>query len=92
VDATGLPQTALAELKELLSGFPGEVDVVVELRTSVGCRRLRLGPEFRVARSAGLHAELDSLFGEALAAELRPPASAPEGPPHELAAEALGAA
>ena len=71
LDATALPATVLGELKELLAGFPGESDVVIELRTSVGHRRLRLGPEFRVTRGAGLHAELDALLGGALLAEAR---------------------
>src|SRR6185312_14094308 len=51
LDAAVLPATALGELKDLLTGFPGESDVVIELRTSTGPRRLRLGPGFRVARS-----------------------------------------
>ncbi len=59
----------LDELKDLLSGFPGESDVVIELSTTVGHRRLKLGPSFRVTHSAGLHAELDSLLGSALMPE-----------------------
>ena len=55
----------------MLAGFPGESDVVIELGTSVGQRRLKLGPSFRVARSAGLHAELDALLGAALLARRR---------------------
>jgi hypothetical protein len=35
----------------------------------VGHRRLKLGPSYRVSRSAGLHAELDALLGSALMAE-----------------------
>jgi DNA polymerase III subunit alpha len=62
LDATVLPASVLGELKEVLSGFPGEAEVVIELSTSIGERRLRLGPDFRVARSAGLHAELDALL------------------------------
>jgi DNA polymerase III subunit alpha len=69
LDATALPASALGELKDLLSGFPGESDVVIELSTTVGHRRLKLGPSFRVARSAGLHAELDALLGSALILE-----------------------
>jgi len=69
LDATALPASALGELKDLLSGFPGESDVVIELSTTVGHRRLKLGPSFRVARSAGLHAELDALLGSALIPE-----------------------
>jgi DNA polymerase-3 subunit alpha len=66
LDATVLPATVLGELKDVLAGFPGESDVVIELRTSVGHRRLRLGPDFRVQRSAALHAELDALLGHAI--------------------------
>jgi len=66
LDATALPATALGELKEVLAGFPGDSDVVIELSTTVGHRRLKLGPSFRVQRSAGLHAELDALLGAAL--------------------------
>ena len=36
LDATALRATALGELKELLVGFPGDSDVVIELNTSVG--------------------------------------------------------
>ena len=56
----------LGELKDVLAGFPGECEVVIELSTSVGDRRLRLGREFRVAHSAALHAELDDLLGHAI--------------------------
>jgi DNA polymerase III subunit alpha len=66
LDAASLPATVLGDLREVLAGFPGECDVVVELRTSVGHRRLKLGPEFRVARGAGLHAELAALLGPAI--------------------------
>jgi DNA polymerase-3 subunit alpha len=69
LDATALPASVLGELKELLSGFPGESDVVIELSTTIGARRLKLGPSFRVARSANLHAELDALLGCALIPE-----------------------
>jgi len=65
LDAARLPATALEELKDLLAGFPGESDVVIELQTSAGPRRLKLGPGFRVARSVSLHAELDALLGSA---------------------------
>jgi DNA polymerase-3 subunit alpha len=69
LDATALQMSVLGELKELLAGFPGESDVVIELSTTVGHRRLKLGPSYRVAHSAGLHAELDALLGSALVAE-----------------------
>ena len=72
VDARLLPATTLVELKDLLQGFPGESEVVIELSTSSGSRRLKLGPEFRVSLGAGLHAELDALLGGALLAEQGP--------------------
>ncbi len=75
LDATALPATALGELKELLAGFPGECDVVIELATTIGHRRLKLGPSFRVKRSAGLHAELDHLLGSALVEGASAPAA-----------------
>jgi DNA polymerase-3 subunit alpha len=66
LDATALAASVLSELKDVLSGFPGDSEVVIELSTSVGERRLKLGPEFRVAHGPGLHAELDALLGEAI--------------------------
>ena len=69
VDATALQVSILAELKDLLAGFPGDADVVIELSTSIGPRKLKLGPDFRVTRSASLHAELDALLGAALLAK-----------------------
>jgi DNA polymerase-3 subunit alpha len=72
LDAGVLPASALGDLKELLSGFPGEAEVVVELITSAGPRQLRLGSEFRVCQSAILHAELDALLGHAMPSVERP--------------------
>src|SRR5579859_701996 len=66
LNAAALPVTALSDLKDVLAGFPGDAEVVIELETAVGRRRLRLGPDFRVQRSAGLHAELEALLGEAI--------------------------
>jgi DNA polymerase-3 subunit alpha len=66
LDATALPASALGELKDVLAEFPGDADVVIELSTSGGHRCLKLGPSFRVTRTAGLHAQLDQLLGAAL--------------------------
>ena len=76
LDATALPATALGELKDVLAGFPGESDVVIELTTTAGRRRLKLGPSFRVTRTPDLHAELDHLLGSALIPEAAAPRSA----------------
>jgi DNA polymerase-3 subunit alpha len=64
-----LPASTLSDLKDVLAAFPGEAEVVIELASSVGPRRLKLGSEFRVARGAALHAELHTLLGEAMVAE-----------------------
>ena len=78
LDAGALPASVIGDLRDVLISFPGESDVVIELRTTGGPRCLRLGDEFRVERSASLHAELDALLGEAIiAAESPLPVGAP---------------
>ena len=72
LDAQALPAGVLGELKDVLVGFPGECDVVVELLMSAGNRRLRLGSDYKVDRCAGLHAELDALLGRAIIAPTAP--------------------
>jgi len=76
LDATALPGAVLGELKDLLGGFPGDCEVLIELETSAGHRCLRLGQEFRVSRTATLHAELEALLGAAMLREVAPPAAA----------------
>jgi DNA polymerase-3 subunit alpha len=57
------------ELKSLFQSFPGDCEVVLEMTTREGTRRLRFGREYCVAPSAALRAELDHLLGpRALAA------------------------
>ena len=68
LDATALAASVLSELKDVLAGFPGDRDVVIEFSTSVGNRRLRLGSDYRVDHCASLHAELDALLGHAILA------------------------
>ncbi len=65
LDATRLPASVISELKHLLESFPGEAEVVLEMRTAAGARLLRLGPGYRVHPSAGLRAQLAELFGPA---------------------------
>jgi DNA polymerase-3 subunit alpha len=86
LDARSLQPSALSELKELLAGFPGESEVVIELETSGGPRRLRLGSEFKVALGAPLVAELDALLGSAMLAT-----AAPNTAPDEVAAAVASA-
>ncbi|HVE69275.1 MAG TPA: DNA polymerase III subunit alpha, partial [Solirubrobacteraceae bacterium] len=65
VDATRVPASVLDDLKHLLERHPGDSEVILEMRTASGDRRLRFGEGFRVKVSAGLNAELDHLLGDA---------------------------
>jgi hypothetical protein len=56
----------IEDLKQLLASYPGESDVVLDMRTRSGPRRLKLGVGYRVAPNAALNAELDHLLGEAM--------------------------
>jgi DNA polymerase-3 subunit alpha len=67
VDAGRLPASVIGELKRIFEDFPGESEVVLEVHTRTGMRRLRFGSEFRVAgRNAALKAELDRVLGAAV--------------------------
>ncbi len=57
------------ELKSLFESFPGDCDVLLEMETREGTRRLRFGDDYCVTPSAALRAEIDQLLGpRALAA------------------------
>jgi len=67
VDAGRLPASVIDELKRIFEDFPGESEVVLEVHTRTGSRKLRFGDGFRVAgRNAALKAELDRVLGEAV--------------------------
>jgi hypothetical protein len=55
----------LEELKTILGHFPGESEVLLVMKTGQGMRELQFGREYRVRRSAGLDAEIDTLLGTA---------------------------
>jgi DNA polymerase III subunit alpha len=63
IDAAQFGVSLIDELKAILENFPGDSEVLLEMRTREGARELRFGSEYRVRRSAGLHAELDALLG-----------------------------
>jgi DNA polymerase III subunit alpha len=65
LDAGRLPATVIDELKGLFESFPGEAEVVLEMATAAGERRLKLGPSYRVAPTASLRAELELVLGPA---------------------------
>ena len=69
VDATLCDEMLIADLKALLEHFPGQAEVLLEMATKAGSRRLRFGSGYRVSMSGNLRAELDELLGpEALVA------------------------
>ncbi len=65
LDARTVPATVLDDLHHLVREFPGETPVVLELATSRGPRRLRLGSEYRVKAEPQFFAEVRALIGEA---------------------------
>jgi DNA polymerase-3 subunit alpha len=65
IDAGEFAATLIEELKSVFESFPGESEVLLEMRTREGTRRLRFGSDYRVAYSPALRAELDQLLGPA---------------------------
>ncbi|HEX6117165.1 MAG TPA: DNA polymerase III subunit alpha [Solirubrobacterales bacterium] len=66
---TDFEPSLIEELKSIFSTYPGECEVLLEMQTAAGARRLRFGREYRVRPSAALRAEVDSLLSaRALAA------------------------
>jgi hypothetical protein len=59
IDATHLDDGTIEEIKRAIADFPGSAEVLLELGTSAGMRRLRLGDGFRVANTPSLRAELE---------------------------------
>jgi DNA polymerase-3 subunit alpha len=71
VDAGRLPATVIEDLKRLCEDYPGDCEVVLEVHTRSGPRRLKFGQGYRVAaRNASLKAELERLLGQARPLEL----------------------
>ncbi|MEA2168775.1 MAG: polymerase subunit alpha, partial [Solirubrobacteraceae bacterium] len=69
LDATRLPSWVLDDLKALLAAHPGETEVVLEVQTSTGQRRLKLGPGFSVTKSTKLLSEFEHLVDSAMRPE-----------------------
>jgi DNA polymerase-3 subunit alpha len=65
LDAARLPASIIDELKHVLGNHTGEAEVVLDIRTSVGARTLRLGEGFRVSPTPSLRAELEHILGPA---------------------------
>ena len=63
VDAAALSANVIDELRDLFERYPGDTEFVLEMHTRTGLRRLKFGPNYKVAaRNAGLKVELDELL------------------------------
>ncbi|MEA2225043.1 MAG: polymerase subunit alpha, partial [Solirubrobacteraceae bacterium] len=59
VHASALGPALIEDLKHAIEDFPGSAEVVLDIDTSAGTRRLRLGEAFRVQHTPTLRAELE---------------------------------
>ncbi len=59
VDAACLPASAIDDCKQLIEDNPGPAEVLLEIDTSAGTRRVRLGESYRVQHTPTLQAELE---------------------------------
>jgi DNA polymerase-3 subunit alpha len=67
MDATCLPASVIDDLKEVITDHPGTAEVVFEMGTGAGERRLRLGDAYRVKHTPTLRAELEQVLAQATA-------------------------
>jgi DNA polymerase III subunit alpha len=83
-DVARLSGSAIEDLKQLVEDYAGPAEIVLDLHTATGLRRLRLGAAFRVQNTPTVRAELQKM--------LAPASHAPEPGPVESAPIASGVA
>jgi DNA polymerase III subunit alpha len=76
LDAARLPVSVIEDLKRVIAEYPGSAEVVLEIQTTQGERRLRLGEGFRVTHTPALRAELERVI-ESAGAPVSAPVAAP---------------
>ncbi len=59
VSAADLTASALEDLRQMIADCPGPAEVLLDIHTEEGTRRLRFGKEYRVAHTPSLCAELE---------------------------------
>jgi hypothetical protein len=64
LDAADYDPSIIEELKSVFASFPGDAEVVLEMKTREGVRTLRFGSAYRVDASVGLRAEIEDLLGQ----------------------------
>jgi DNA polymerase-3 subunit alpha len=63
ISASELSAEVLGELRAALEESPGSAEVLLDIHTSAGTRRVRLGRGYRVRHTAALRAELEGALG-----------------------------
>jgi DNA polymerase-3 subunit alpha len=66
VDLGTLSRDAIDDLKQAIEDFPGPAEVLLDIDTPEGVRRLRLGEEYRVQHTPTLRAELQHALAPAV--------------------------
>jgi DNA polymerase-3 subunit alpha len=59
VDVSALADSAIDDLKQAIEDFPGPAEVLLDVSTTTGTRRLKLGEAYRVQHTPTLRAELE---------------------------------
>jgi DNA polymerase-3 subunit alpha len=62
IDASSLPVSAIEDCKQLIEENPGPAEVVLEISTNSGTRKVRLGETYRVQHTPTLRAELENVL------------------------------
>jgi DNA polymerase III subunit alpha len=62
VDATAIGASAIDDCKQLIEENPGPAEIELEISTSTGTRRVRLGETYRVQHTPTLQAELENIL------------------------------
>jgi len=62
VDVASLSASAIEDIKQLIEDYSGPAEVVLDIDTPAGVRRLRLGEAFRVQNTPTLRAELENVL------------------------------
>jgi DNA polymerase III subunit alpha len=71
VDAASLAENTIEDLKQAIEECPGPAEILLDVDTTMGVRRLRFGEAYRVQHTATLRAELEHAL-----AQLAPAATA----------------
>jgi DNA polymerase-3 subunit alpha len=68
VAAADLSSSALEDLRQAIEEYPGPAEVLLDIDTREGTRRLRLGEEYRVQHTPTLRAELEHALAPVVSA------------------------